>query len=84
MQLLLWGTVMLALFALARWGGRTLACHYGDVSEIGAALAVALGAVVPAALVSYTDAPEAVVVPLLTLALSVGLFAGYGQRPRHR
>jgi hypothetical protein len=83
MQLLLWGTVVVALFALARWGGRTLACHYGDGSEIGAAFALALGAVVPAGLVGYSGAPKAVVVPLLALALSAGLFSGYGPRPRH-
>ena len=83
MRLLLWSTVLVALFALARWGGRTLSRHYGDGSEVGAALAIALGTVVPAGLVGYTGAPARVVVPLLALALSVGLVAGYGQRPRH-
>ena len=81
MSWLVWGVILLIVFALARWGGRTLATHYGDGSEVGAALVVALVAVVPVGLVDYTGARSSVVVPLVAAALAVGLGAGYGQWP---
>ncbi len=80
MQTLFWGTILLVVFAVARWGGRTLSSHYGDGSEVGAALAVSLGAVVPMGLVGWTGASGAVVVPLLAAALGAGLIAGYAGR----
>jgi hypothetical protein len=81
MSVLFWGVVLVAVFALARWGGRTLSCHYGDGSEVGAALVVSLGMVVPVGLVDYTGASGAVVVPLVAAALGAGLMTGYGPRP---
>ena len=82
MSWLFWGATLLVVFALARWGGRTLSRHYGDGSEVGAALTVALGTVVPVGLVDYTGAPSGVVIPLLAVSLGIGLITGYGPRPR--
>ena len=82
MSVLLWSAILLVVYALARWGGGTLSRHYGDGSEVAAALTVALGTVLPMALVDYTDASETVVVPLVAVALAAGLITGYGRHPR--
>lgn len=84
MLVLLWGVILVVVFALARWGGHTLSSHYGDGNEVAAALAVSLGTVVPVGLVGYTGAPSAVVVPLVAVAVGAGLISGYGGRVGHR
>jgi hypothetical protein len=81
MSWLFWSVILLLVFALARWGGRTLSRHYGDGSEVGAALTVALGTVVAAGLIDSTGAPSTVVVPLVAVSLATGLIVGYGPRP---
>ncbi len=70
--------VLLAVFALCAWGGRTLAGHYQDRWEIAATLAV--GSCVFAALGLAGNGgdgtagwPEAA----LGLAMATGLFTGY-------
>jgi hypothetical protein len=84
MGVLFWGVVLVVVFVLAHWGGRVLSCHYGDGSEVGAALAVSLGMVVPVGLVDYTRASGAVDDQLVAAAHGAGLIAGYGPRAGHR
>ena len=77
---LVWLLLLPALYAIARWGGGLLATHHNDAKEIGAALAVALSAVIPFGLVSHDHlAGGSLALTLTAVAIAAGLFAGYGR-----
>ena len=80
MSVLLWAVVLLAVYGVSTWGGRTLSRHYGDGEEVAASLAVSLSAIVPIGLLDYTGASAGVVVPLIGVAMGAGLLTGYGRR----
>ena len=76
-DLLAYAGIALGVLGTSAWGGRTLARHYGDGQEVGATLAVALSAVVPMALLEYAPVARGVLLPVIAVALAIGLVAGY-------
>ena len=70
--------VLVVAFAACRWGGHTLAHHYNDRAEIGAALVVSCSVVAPMALASHLGMLHGWLAPLVLAAVcGGGLLAGY-------
>ena len=77
---LVWLLLFPVLYAISRWGGHLLATHHNDAKEVGAALAVALSAVIPFGLISHDHlAGGTMALALTAVAISAGLFSGYGR-----
>ena len=71
---------LVALFAVCRWGGATLATHHNDPREIGAAALLGfcvLGAVMIVTHVPLPGGPAPLA--LVAVAMAGGLFAGYAR-----
>jgi hypothetical protein len=80
MLLLVWALLLVAVFAACLWSGGTLARHYNDGPEVGAALLIGFAVLGAFALATHTSLPDGpFAIGLIAVAAAGGLVTGYAR-----
>lgn len=70
--------LLVAVFAVCRWGGATLATHHNDAREVSATASIGLCVLAAVAILPRAGLPGGPLALLLVaVAVGGGLFAGY-------